>query len=163
MESTDHRNRGCRVRLCVFANTSWSDVHKLLETTISIAKKLKVYGVRSIEIPKDLLTRQDVSTPGAEKQARAVDAKLHKYIKTLKPRQSLVPYQKHGFEQEAIEAGVKGLKQYGLGPVSARWFYGSFDVFVNLERRLAKLYPSLVKQSGRCRGKPHLPGPIPDP
>lgn len=53
---------------------------------------------------------------------------------------------------EVVLAGIDGLRTYGIGPCSARWFYGSFDIFIQLERRLAALYPSLLAQSGQCRG-----------
>ncbi|KAL8793355.1 MAG: hypothetical protein Q9195_004033 [Heterodermia aff. obscurata] len=56
-----------------------------------------------------------------------------------------------GQSSQVIQAGVDGLEKYGIGPCSARWFYGSFDSFIDLERRLANLYPSLIMQSGLCR------------
>ncbi len=58
---------------------------------------------------------------------------------------------------EVVHAGIEGLRTYGIGPCSARWFYGSFDIFVQLERRLAALYPSILAQSGKCRGKLYFP------
>ena len=58
---------------------------------------------------------------------------------------------------EVVRAGIEGLRTYGIGPCSARWFYGSFDIFVQLERRLAALYPSIIAQSGKCRGKLYFP------
>lgn len=61
---------------------------------------------------------------------------------------------------EVVRAGIEGLRTYGIGPCSARWFYGSFDIFVQLERRLAALYPSILAQSGQCRGKLSFPVPI---
>lgn len=55
---------------------------------------------------------------------------------------------------EVIDAAVASLQKYGVGPCSARHFYGTYDVFMRLEKRLAALYPCLVEQAGQCAGKP---------
>lgn len=57
---------------------------------------------------------------------------------------------------EVVQAGIEALRLYGIGPCSARWFYGSFDIFIQLERRLATLYPSLLALSGPCRGRTYF-------
>ena len=88
----------------------------------------------------------------AESQSKAVDAELLEYIKSLRSYKPMESH-KHGVEEEAKVTAVEGLKRYSVGPGSARWFYGSFDVFVALEQQLAKLYPSLIKQGGRNKGE----------
>lgn len=83
----------------------------------------------------------------------SVDEALLKYVNELSVAGSATvngpSSKKH---DEVVLAGIDGLRTYGIGPCSARWFYGSFDIFIQLERRLATLYPSLIAQSGQCRG-----------
>lgn len=85
-------------------------------------------------------------------ESRAVDLQLLELIENLRAKNP-IRSNEIGSNAEVIEAGAQGLHRYGIGPCSARWFYGSFDSFVHLEQRLAKLYPSLVEQSGKCRGQ----------
>ena len=93
-----------------------------------------------------------MNSPVADSQSKAVDTELLEYVKSLSSYKPLVVH-KHGAEEEVKAAAVEGLQRYSVGPGSARWFYGSFDVFVALEQRLAKLYPSLIKQAGKNRGR----------
>ncbi len=140
------------MRLCVFASTTWPDIYRLLTTTVAVSLKIRVNGARHVEFDKSLLDRTDVNSSIAESQSRAVDAELLEYVKSLRSYQPLTSH-KHGAEEEVRAAAVKGLQRYSVGPGSARWFYGSFDVFVALEQRLAKLYPSIIHQSGKTRGR----------
>lgn len=83
-----------------------------------------------------------------EDESQSVDKKLLNYVNELsKLNEGLVGH------PEVVQAGIESVRKYGIGPCSARWFYGSFDIFIQLERRLASLYPSLVAQSGKTRGK----------
>jgi serine palmitoyltransferase len=144
--------RGCRIRLCIFASTTWPDIYRLLRTTISASLKIKVNGARHIEIDESLLDRQDLKSPVAASQSRAVDAELLEYIKSLQSYEPTITHQ-HGAESEVKEAAIEGLQRYSVGPGSARWFWGTFDIFVALEQRLGKLYPSVNKQSGKTKGR----------
>ena len=101
---------------------------------------------------KSLLEKADHCQNLVLEESRAVDQQLLELIENLRAKNPILS-NKIGSNNEVVEAGVQGLHRYGIGPCSARWFYGSFDSFIHLEQRLAKLYPSLVKQSGRCRGK----------
>lgn len=143
--------RGCRVRICIFATTTWPDIYRLLTTIITISLKLKVRGVSLKSFDKGLLDKTDHYQNLVLEESRAVDQQLLELIGNLRAKDP-IDSNKIGSNTEVIEAGVQALHRYGIGPCSARWFYGSFDTFVHLEQRLAKLYPSLVKQSGRCRG-----------
>lgn len=147
--------RGCRVRICVFATTSWPDIHRLLRTTITICQKLKICNVKPVKVDPALLARQDEVDEMVVEESTRVDGLLLNCVQTLSkvPRKTT---HRHGAESEVLDAGINALKKYGVGPCSARWFYGSFDIFIDLEQKLANLYPSLIKQSGKCRGKAHL-------
>ena len=144
--------RGCRVRICIFATTTWPDIYRLLTTTITISQKLKVRGVSPTSFDKKLLDKADHEQNLVLEESRAVDQQLLELIENLSAENPARSNQ-IGSNSEVVEAGVQALHRYGIGPCSARWFYGSFDSFVHLEQRLAKLYPSLVEQSGRCRGQ----------
>jgi len=140
------------VRSYVFTSTTWPNIHRLLSTTVAVSLKIRVNGARHIDFDKSLLDRTDVHSPIAESQSRAVDAELLDYVKSFRSYKPLI-FHKYGAEKEVKTAAVKGLQRYSVGPGSARWFYGSFDVFVALEHRLAKLYPSITKQSGKTGGR----------
>ena len=85
-------------------------------------------------------------------QSQAINDHLVEYVGLLS-KASHLPELPVGSNPDIVEAAVQGLSRYGIGPCSARWFYGSFDSFLNLENRLAKLYPSLQAQSGGgCQG-----------
>ncbi|KAI9817369.1 MAG: hypothetical protein M1832_004676 [Thelocarpon impressellum] len=141
---------GCRVRICIFATTTWPDIRRLLQTTITISLKLKISGVRRVGIDQALLDRQELEDEDVLVECRKVDAVLLDSVKAL-TRLSRPVQHLHGAEKPVIMAGVNALKKYGVGPCGARWLYGSYLVYVQLEQRLARLYPSLVSQSGRCR------------
>lgn len=88
----------------------------------------------------------------AEKESRETNQTLDQRIDSLivaNPKPQIRPV---GTEDEVLSAGASALQKYGVGPCSARWFYGSFDVFLKLEQRLAQLYTPLLKQAKRCRG-----------
>ncbi|KAI9695781.1 MAG: hypothetical protein M1836_006047 [Candelina mexicana] len=142
---------GCRVRICIFATTTWPDIYKLLTTTITIAQKLRVRGVQPTTFDTTLLDRVDRCDDLLTAQSNTVDAQLLELVSALSAKNPSRT-DKNGSSAEIIDAGVQGLHRYGIGPCSARWFYGSFDAFIHLEQRLAHLYPSLVLQSGgTCR------------
>lgn len=101
---------------------------------------------------KSLLDKHDEVDELVIEQSRAVNKQLLEFVKDLRVK-SPIRSGEIGSSQEVVEAGVQALHKYGIGPCSARWFYGSFDSFIHLEQRLADLYPSLVAQSGRCRGQ----------
>ena len=109
-------------------------------------------GAKHVDIDKSLLDRRDFHSPEVESQSRAVNAELVQYIKSLQSCQPNITH-KHGAEKEVKEAALEGLKRYSVGPGSARWFWGTFDIFIALEQRLANLYPSISRQSGKTRGK----------
>ena len=41
-------------------------------------------------------------------------------------------------DDAVVGAGVKGIKDYGVGSCGPRGFYGTFDAHINLEEELAK-------------------------
>ena len=143
--------RGCRMRISIFATTSWPDIHSLLTKLIIISLKLKITGVRPALFDESFLERPDTCDDLAIGQSHVVNNQILDFIDLLRVNIPINSGQV-GSAPDVIEAGVGGLHKYGIGPCSARWFWGSFDSFLHLEQRLAKLYPSLVKQSGRCRG-----------
>ena len=109
-------------------------------------------GVLPTSFDTSLLDKRDDCDDLMIEQSRAVDNQLLEFIEVLRIK-SPIRADEIGSSPEVVEAGVQGLRKYGIGPCSARWFYGSFDSFIHLEQRLAQLYPSLVAQSGRCRGQ----------
>ena len=144
--------RGCRVRICIFATTTWPDIYRLLVTTIFIAQKLKIRGVSPTSFDTRLIDRRDECDDLVLQQSRSVNKDLLDFVEALRI-ESPIRGDEIGSSPEVIKAGVQGLHKYGIGPCSARWFYGSFDSFIHLEQRLAQLYPSLSAQSGGCRGE----------
>lgn len=147
-------NRGCRIRMCIFATTSWPDIHRLMKMIVHVGHKTQVDGIKPITFDPSLDSRTDPIDPTVEKQCDAVDEDLLRYVDELSLIRSRVDGKTSLTKEdvEVVEAGVQGLQKYGIGPCSARWFYGSFDIFIQLERRLASLYPSILAQSGKCRG-----------
>lgn len=149
------------MRISVFATTSWADIHRLLTIITSICQKVKVHGVRPTAFDESLLDRCDPVDDLLEEQSRLVNQQLQEFIEALR-----IKLHSHQGEiessAEVVEAASQGLQKYGIGPCSARWYYGSFDSFIRLEQRLARLYPSLLAQSGKCKGEyfstvPHPP------
>lgn len=149
----DHQ-RACRVRLCIFATTTWPDIHRLLTGIVHIATKVKVRGVRPTGFDSSLSARCDPFDPAVRIECNSVDEALLDYVneQSVAGPAALVNGPRSKMHHEVVLAGIKGLRTYGIGPCSARWFYGSFDVFIQLERRLAALYPSILAHSGQCRG-----------
>lgn len=152
----DHRS--CRVRVCIFATTSWKDTLDLINMITKVSCKLQIKGVTSTVFTPDILPKQHPDDPAIVEQSIKSDASLCSYVEGLSKKypggdlEGIAPLSLPQ-SQEAVEASVKAFYKYGLGPSSARWFYGTFDVFIALERRLANLYPSLEHHSGRCRGQ----------
>ena len=144
--------RGCRIRISVFATTSWADIYRLLDIITSTCLKIKVSGIKHIAFDESLLERCDPIDDLSNEQSHVVNQQLHEFVEALRNR-TPIRQDEIGSSAEVVEAASQGLQKYGIGPCSARWYYGSFDSFVHLEQRLARLYPSLVAQSGRCRGK----------
>lgn len=138
---------------------TWPDIYKLLTTCVLVCHKIGLPGVKSnTRFDPSLLTRTDPIDASIEMESKDVDNDLLRYVEELSLSASGFNSQNKKLKDEVINAGMEGLKKYGIGPCSARWFYGSFDVFIQLERRLAGLYPSLLKQSMYCRGIfPHHP------
>ncbi|KAF5269053.1 hypothetical protein FOXYS1_48 [Fusarium oxysporum] len=146
----------CRVRVCIFATTSWKDILDLINMIIKVSCKLQIKGITSTIFTPDILPKQYPDDPSIAEQSVKSDASLCSYVESLSktyPGGDLEAKPPLNLPQsrEAVEASVKAFSKYGLGPSSVRWFYGTFDVFIALERRLAKLYPSLEHHSGRCR------------
>ncbi|KAI2951053.1 hypothetical protein CBS147321_1322 [Aspergillus niger] len=143
----------CRIRMCVFATSSWADILNLVNATISVACKLNIHGIKPMVLDESCLPYDSGEPLDVAAESEATDKEFHDYITTLRvsdmPSQDLFPAP---HQKEVVFAGQEAFKKYGVGPCSARWFYGSFDIFVTLERRLAKLYPSLQIHMGRCRG-----------
>lgn len=143
--------------MCVFATSSWADILNLVNATISVACKLNIHGIKPMVLDESCLPYDNGEPLDVAAESEATDKEFHDYITTLRvsdmPSQDLFPAP---HQKEVVFAGQEAFKKYGVGPCSARWFYGSFDIFVTLERRLAKLYPSLQIHMGRCRGKVKL-------
>nr|AAG27130.3 Fum8p [[Gibberella] fujikuroi var. moniliformis]ADQ38989.1 FUM8p [[Gibberella] fujikuroi var. moniliformis]ADQ38994.1 FUM8p [[Gibberella] fujikuroi var. moniliformis]ADQ38995.1 FUM8p [[Gibberella] fujikuroi var. moniliformis]ADQ38996.1 FUM8p [[Gibberella] fujikuroi var. moniliformis] len=146
----------CRVRVCIFATTSWEDILDLINMIIKVSCKLQLKGITATVFTPDTLPKQYLDDPSIAEQSIKSDASICSYVESLSKTypggdlEAKAPLNL-AQSQEAVEASVKAFSKYGLGPSSARWFYGTFDVFIALERRLAKLYPSLQRHSGRCR------------
>lgn len=113
-------------------------------------------GVRATAFDDKLLHKEDFCDAIVEQQCNSIDEQLLDYVDALRDN-NVRGDSEVGGSNEVIQAGIQGLRKYGIGPCSARWFYGSFDSFIELERRLASLYPSLVKQSSHCRGTSNCP------
>ncbi|EAS35853.2 uncharacterized protein CIMG_01207 [Coccidioides immitis RS] len=137
----------CRIRVCIFATTSWPDIYKLLGTMLRIGQKVGVNGISPISFDAGLLAQQDPEDSMLEVESNSVDSDMLDYVIELSGSTKGL-----AGNTEVVRTGMESIRKYGIGPCSARWFYGSFDIFIQLERRLANLYPSLVAQSGKCRG-----------
>lgn len=145
--------RGCRIRMAIFASIDWADLRSALTTTIDICVKHNVPGVKKIFIDPYTLPKEIIPSDVEITTSKAVDGELYELVNTLAQRDGDYPRKTDiGSHKKVLAAGTLALKTYGIGPCSARWYYGSFDVFVRLEQRLAGLYPSIVRHSGRCRG-----------
>jgi len=138
--------------MCVFATLSWEDLHTALNVAIDTCVKIGVVGVRHVPLDSTAaLSKAPSNSASVLQESETTDKALSEFVltlaKTCEEANSNV-----GGSPLVLGAGTAALKLYGIGPCSARWFYGSFDVFVSLEQRLAKLYPSLQHLHGRCRG-----------
>lgn len=147
------RYRGCRVRMCVFATLSWDDLNTALTVAIDTCIKIGVVGVRSVSLDSTTaLALAPRNSASVLHESEATDKDLSELVLDL-AKSCVNTNSSVGEHPLVLGAGTAALTIYGIGPCSARWFYGSFDVFVSLEQRLAKLYPSLQRLHGRCRGK----------
>ncbi|KAL4954542.1 a-oxoamine synthase fum8 [Aspergillus filifer] len=142
---------GCRMRFCMAATTTWPDIHRMLTVINIVSQRIRVRGVIPASYDPALLTMTDSVDPAVLEESAAVDARMLRYVDELAGTKSSRRLGDLKEDQLVRNAGVEALRKYGIGPCSARWFYGSFDIFIELERRLASLYPSLLAQSGRCR------------
>lgn len=139
--------------MAIFASIDWADLRSALTTTIDICVKHKVPGVKKIFIDPYTLPKAILPSDVEITTSKVVDGELYELVNTLAQRDSNYPRKNDiGSHPKVLAAGTSALKTYGIGPCSARWYYGSFDVFVRLEQRLAGLYPSITRHSGRCRG-----------
>ncbi|KAF7548178.1 hypothetical protein G7Z17_g7228 [Cylindrodendrum hubeiense] len=148
----------CRIRVCIFATTSWSDILGLVNTLIAICCKLKISGVQPMVHNADSLPKEEPEDIALVDESTNAEMALKEYVMKLAaeyPAEAPEAITPLTLTQayEVFEAGVQTFEKYGVGASSVRWFYGTFDVFIKLERRLAGLYPSLISHSGPCRGK----------
>jgi serine palmitoyltransferase len=151
------RFRGCRVRMCVFATLSWADLHTALNVAIETCVKIGVVGVQRVALDTPAaLTASTSELSLVLQQSLHTDKALSEFVLDL-ARIRVDTDCGVGSHPLVLGAGTAALSLYGIGPCSARWFYGSFDVFVSLEQRLARLYPSLQRLHGRCRGENMCP------
>lgn len=139
--------------MCIPATISWDDVLGLTNTVIAVCCKLGIYGVRPMTFYMDSLPKEEAPSQAIAEQSEKVDSALKEYIMELSRKYPPATAQLDPIKTAVRTTAIQAFRRYGLGPCSARWFYGSFDVFVALERRLAKLYPSLQLHAGRCRGE----------
>lgn len=149
---------GCRIRLCIFATHTWPEIHRLLGVIVAASLKLGVRGVKATTFDENLLDRAHPEAPeGVRLESERADSELLRFVDVLSAEEGKGSVTgtivNRGFDEAVRAAGVEGLRRYGTGTTSARWFYGSFDIFIQLERRLASLYPSLVAATGPCHGK----------
>lgn len=159
-------HRCCRVRASVFATMSWDDIDQAVVEISRIGVEHGVPGMRKIEANQNLTavknTHQLAITQhlsALEEEARIVDSSIEDCIEHC--RQCLNPTVDAndggtsglGRHQAVIDAGTKALQRYGIGPCSARHYYGCFDTYLALEKKLATLYPCLTKQAGKCEGQ----------
>lgn len=150
--SANQLSRACRVRMCIPATISWDDVLDLTNMVIAVCCKLGLHGVRPMTFNKDSLPTEETPSQDVAEQSQRSDAVIKKYIIELGRNENSGPVPLDPIQIAVRQTAIQAFRRYGFGPCSARWFYGSFDIFIALERRLAKLYPSLELHSGRCRG-----------
>nr|A0A3G9HHK2.1 RecName: Full=Aminotransferase ALT4; AltName: Full=AAL-toxin biosynthesis cluster protein 4 [Alternaria alternata]BBG74270.1 oxamine synthetase [Alternaria alternata] len=146
----------CRVRVCIFATTSWGDILALVNTLIAVSCKLRIDGVQSMKFDTDSLPKVSIKEDIVSDEGNAADLALQEYVEQLAAKypaedcRAIAPLNV-AQAREVFEYGVQSFEMYGIGASSVRWFYGTFDVFIRLEQRLAGLYPSLISHSGKCR------------
>ncbi|KAJ5056058.1 pyridoxal phosphate-dependent transferase [Bipolaris maydis] len=146
----------CRIRVCIFATTSWSDILGLVNALIAVSCLLKIDGVRPMGFDIGSLPSDGLNEKITAGENHVVDSALQKYVLDLAEKypanesKTMAPLTMSQ-ARDVSEAGLQSFDKYGIGASSVRWFYGTFDVFIKLEDRLASLYPSLVAFSGNCR------------
>lgn len=139
--------------MCVFATLPWDDLNTALHVAVETCIKIGVSGVHRVLLdPAAVLEPSKCDVDQLVAESRATDAHLSDVVADL-AKKSQTEMIDVGSDPEVIGAGTAALNRYGIGPCSARWFYGSFDVFLSLEQRLARLYPSLQHLHGTCRGR----------
>ncbi|MCJ1405277.1 hypothetical protein MMC11_008504 [Xylographa trunciseda] len=142
----------CRIRLCVASTLAWEDIDTVIREIAVIAKEADLPGLPPVDADFTSLVTRDPEDQMVENETRHTDELVSTFIDRLIEEGDVSSrYFSEAEESEIAFAGMLALHRYGLGPCSARWFYGSFDVFLALEQTLAQLYPSLVCQAGRCR------------
>lgn len=155
---------------------SWEDIDKAIVKTARIGVEHGVPGIHPIDPDPDLdsVASPDVScrsgdneSANLEMEAARVDRDIRDFISGLvgaSPGTNTTCSQRAvdggssglGRHPAVLDAGTVALQRYGVGPCSARHYYGSFDTYIELEKKLAKLYPCLNKQAGgRCEGQVH--------
>lgn len=141
---------------------SWEDIDTAVVKTTKFAAKHKLPGIRAIEPNPNLAAVKkaaqcsDQESAALEAEAALVDRDLQVLI-TECSSSSRGPAAGGasglGRHRDVVDVGVAALGRYGLGACSARHYYGSFDTHVELEKKLAGLYPSLARQAGGCEGE----------
>ena len=101
---------------------------------------------------RKLLIGQDEKHPETLEEGKEIDQSVDFFLDSLIADNQSIAASSRAPPSTIASIGKDAIRKYGLGPCSARWFYGSFDAFITLERTIANLYPSLVRQAGRCRG-----------
>lgn len=153
---------------------SWDDIDRALVEISRIGVEHGVPGMRRIEADRNLAVVKDVhqldtdqELSALEEEAHMVDSSIEDLIGALANNS---PSSEHGRQglgltitdggasrlgrhQDVIDAGITALHRYGIGPCSARHYYGCFDTYLALEKKLATLYPCLTAQAGKCEGR----------
>lgn len=159
---------------------SWDDIDRALVEIARIGVEHGVPGMRKIDADQNLAAVKDAHQLGIgqelsalEEEARTVDSTIEDCIEEW-AKSSPSPSAEHdrgsssmtatdggvsglGRHQDVVDAGITALQRYGIGPCSARHYYGCFDTYLALEKKLATLYPCLTKQAGKCEGQSFLP------
>lgn len=153
---------------------SWDDIDQALVDISRIGVEHGVPGMRKIEADQNLAAVKDAhqldtdqELSALEEEARMVDSSIEDCIKALTNNNPSLEHGRRclslavtdggasglGRHQAVIDAGITALQRYGIGPCSARHYYGCFDTYLALEKKLATLYPCLAKQAGKCEGQ----------
>lgn len=145
---------------------SWDDIDKAIIKIARIGAEHGVPGMHPIEPDPGLASLEestqcsDNQSATLEMEAAWVDRDIKDFIRSLgtpqNTSQCAVDGGSSGLGRQpaVLDAGTVALQRYGVGPCSARHYYGAFDTYIELEKRLAKLYPCLNKQAGgRCEGQ----------
>lgn len=153
---------------------SWDDIDRAVVEISRISVEHGVPGMRKIEADRNLAAVKDAhqldtdqELSAIEEEARMVDSSIEDCIEALTNNSPSLEQGRRclsltvtdggasglGRHQCVIDAGITALQRYGIGPCSARHYYGCFDTYLALEKKLAALYPCLAKQAGKCEGQ----------